>query len=129
MKKLSAQQQHFVNSLLTNLDKMATAIEKHAASVGLDPKLAAEYALHLDKVADGFQTEMFGQESLTQHQAKMAKVLKRDKDEPYMDAFQVQHGVVQADSDEPYMDAFSDDQSSAVALGKDGRNKPLTPGY
>lgn len=129
-KKLSTDQSKAASETLYRLDRLAASIQANHTAWGLPFEAARSIVNHLDRVADEFEQGVFGPESLQRRQAeilKSAKVLQRDSDEGYMDAFQVSHGVVQSDGDEPYMAAYRDDQSAAVQDGKASNGRPLAP--
>jgi len=128
--RLSADQKKAADELLGRLDKCASEIQKNHEAWGLSFEAAKGLVNHLDRVADDLEKRIYGPESLQKRQVeilKAAKVIQRDADEGYMDAFVVDQGVVQQDADEPYMAAYSDDQSSAVQTGKSTTGRPLAP--
>lgn len=88
------------NKILTNLEHSATEIEKLASEKHLDAKIATDLVSKIDDFADKFEIAFFGEESFKRRQAK---VIQRDKDEPYMDTFDNPNKVIQSDKDEPYM--------------------------
>lgn len=129
--RLSAEQKQAADTILGRLDKCAADIQENHKKWGLSLEDARPLVNYLDRIADDFEKRVYGDTSLRNRQIevlKQAKVIQRDKDEPYMDSFVVDQGVVQQDGDEPYMAAYSDDQSSAVQTGKSTTGKPLAPG-
>lgn len=115
---------HLANRILTNLEHTANEIEKLANSGHIDTRLASDLVSKIDGFSDKFEIATFGLESF---RARQAKVLQRDKDEPYMDTFNNPNKVISGDKDEPYMHSvgpsfnskgigtFDVDRSSAVA--------------
>lgn len=139
--RLSADQKKAADITLTRLDKAAAEVEANYQAWGLSLPDAREVVNHLDRIADDLEAHVYGPESMRNrqvevlkvavqkelHQARVAKVLHQDADEPYMKSFAVSQGVVQQDGDEPYMAAYADDQSSAVQSGKSTTGRPLAP--
>lgn len=124
------------NTILTNLEHVATELEKLAEAGHVDAKVAADLVLSLDKFSDEFEVKTFGQDSFN---ARRAAVIQRDKDEPYMDTFDNPNKVIQADKDEPYMhsvpgsfnsrpiETFDVDQSANVRNRDEYQVRDLNP--
>jgi hypothetical protein len=93
-------EKRLANRILTNLEHTATEIEKLAKAGHIDARLAAGLSEKIDAFSDRFEIAAYGEESF---RARQAKVLQRDKDEPYMDTFDNPNKVLQSDKDEPYM--------------------------
>jgi len=93
-------EKRLANRILTNLEHTATEIERLAKAGTVDPRLASELVAKIDGFSDQFEIAAYGDESFCNRQAK---VLQRDKDEPYMDTFNNPNKVIQSDKDEPYM--------------------------
>ena len=93
------------NKVLTQLDTMAAKIESLAKSGKVDKRVASSLVKDIDSFADRFQLAVYGKENFEnfQNKVKSAAVLKRDKDEQYMDTFENPQKVLQSDDDEPYM--------------------------
>jgi hypothetical protein len=130
MKKLSAEEVKSATEVLTSLDRLASEVQANAKTWGMPFKFAKLLVNKLDKIADAVELQSFGPESMARRQVailKEAKVIQRDADEGYMDAFNKVHGIVQRDSDEAYMEAFNDDQSSAVRSGVSSSGRKLAP--
>lgn len=116
-------EKRLANKILTNLEHTATGLEQLAKEGHIDAKLAADLVKEIDQFSDRLEIAAFGDESFRRRQAK---VLQRDKDEPYMDTFDNPNKVIQSDKDEPYMHSvpasfnskaigtFDVDRSSAV---------------
>lgn len=121
---MKVMEKHLANRILTNLEHAATQIEKLAADKKIDVRLASQLAMKIDDFSDKFEVAVFGEESF---RARQARVIQRDKDEPYMDTFDNPNKVIQCDKDEPYMHGvpasfnskpigtFDVDQSAAVS--------------
>jgi ribosomal protein L7/L12 len=113
--KLSAEQSKTASGILTKLDETAKEIQASYEKLGLPLKDAKKMVNALDRIADDFEINAFGEESWENRRQeiedKTAAVYQRDPDESYMDTFQNPHQPHQVDADEPYMDAFSDDDS------------------
>ena len=125
---LTAKQAGIASQYLGRLDKIAADIQDNYASWGMSFNAAKSVVQGLDKVADEFEANVFGADSLAKRQGLVvAKVVQRDSDESYMDTFNNPMKPVQTDADEPYMSAYNDDQSSAVELGKSTTGRPLAP--
>jgi hypothetical protein len=88
------------NRILSNLDATATRIEAAAQAGRIDPRVAASLAKEIDAFSDRVHVAAFGEESLRRHQAK---VLKRDPDESFMDAFENPNAPIKTDPDEEFM--------------------------
>lgn len=126
--KLSAEQSKQASDVLGRIDDLAKTVQANHASWGMSFDDAKTVVNDLDKTADIFERMAFGEESLQRRQQEvLAKVIKREPDEGYMDTFQNPHQPVQTDADEPYMGAYGDDQSSAVADGKEETGEALAP--
>lgn len=112
------------NKVLSNLDLAADKIEALAKDGKLDPRVASSLIHDIDSFADKFEVAAYGKENL---RGRMAKVLKRDPDEKYMDTFDNPNKVIQSDADESFMhktpasfnsdaiDNFDADRSSTVS--------------
>lgn len=116
------------NEVLATLESTADSIERLQAAKKIDPRVAAELVRDIDAFADKFHIATYGEKSLLAYRAKMAKVIKRDADEKYMEAFENTQEPIQVAKDEPYMhkteksfncDAiptYDSDRSSSVSL-------------
>ena len=91
------------NKVLASLDEAAGKLETLAKAGKVDARLAASLIGEIDGFADKFEAAAFGPKNLENRKAKLAKVLQKDKDEPYMDTFENPNKVMQSDSDEEYM--------------------------
>lgn len=119
--------------VLAGIDLLADVIEKDHVALGLEPKQAEELALHLDKTADLLEVACYGADNLAKRKIKLAKdaadkvakVIQKDSDEPYMDTFNAPQKPHQSDADEPYMAHYRDDQTEAVEKGKSTTGQPL----
>lgn len=128
--KLSVDQSKKASEVLGRLDKVAEVIQQNHAAWGMSFDDAKGLVNHLDKIADSFESTVFGEESLQRRQAevlKTAAVLQHDADESYMGTFSAPMKPHQTDGDEPYMQAYADDQSAAVQNGKATNGRPLAP--
>lgn len=115
--KLTAAQVSSVNSVLTELDKLAHSIQIKHASWGMSFEAAKELVNNIDKIADTVEATCFGGQSLLTRQVevfKLAKVIQQDADETYMSTFNSPTKPHQTDADEEYMKQFSDDQTTSV---------------
>ena len=88
------------NRILTNLDTTAQKLEKLVKSGKIDPRVASSLVRDIDAFADRFEVKVFGKDNL---QRRMAKVLKRDSDEGYMETFQNVNAPLKTDPDEEFM--------------------------
>lgn len=88
------------NRILTNLDSAASRLDALSKEGKIDPRLAASLVLEIDSFADRFESAAFGAASL---QKRMAKVIKRDSDETFMDTFENTVKPIKTDPDEEYM--------------------------
>lgn len=112
--------------VLDTLDSTGNMVESLLKAGHLDPRVASELIRNIDSSADRIQTAAFGGESLEAYKAKVAKVIKRDPDEKFMETFQNPQKPLKTDADEPYMHktepsfnsksipTFDDDISSSV---------------
>jgi hypothetical protein len=96
-------QKQTANQVLSGLDRTATRLEGLVKAGKIDPKLAASLITEIDAFADKFQVAAFGPAKFKAFQAKVAKVIKRDSDEGFMDTFENPNKVIQSYADEPYM--------------------------
>jgi len=96
-------QKNVANRVLANLDETANKIDSLVKAGKINPKVASSLVRDIDTFADRFQVAAFGPGSLKRHSEKVAKVLQKDSDEPYMNTFDNPNKVIQSDSDEPYM--------------------------
>lgn len=95
MRKLTASQ---ARSIVAELDAVANEIENRGYNYGIpDRKTAFELAREVDEVSDYIER--------TASRRKQADVLRREPDEPYMEAFNEPGPLLQED-DEIYMDNF-----------------------
>lgn len=99
------------NEVLKKLENIADTVEQLRDKGKVNPRFATDLIQQLDSYADKFHIAAFGEESFRQHQAR---VLQRDKDEPWMDTFDKPFGVHQRDADESYMESYDVDQSTNV---------------
>jgi len=93
-------EKRLANRVLTNLEHTASEIGRLAKEGHIDARLAADLCSNIDGFSDRFEIATFGLESFRNRQAK---VLQREKDEPYMATFDNPNKVIQSDKDEPYM--------------------------
>ena len=92
------------NEVLATLENTAGSIERLRAAKRIDPRVAAGLVRDIDAFADKFHIATYGEKSLLAYRAKMAKVIKKDKDEKYMnDAFENTQKPRKTEPDEPYM--------------------------
>lgn len=146
--KLSSDQLQTTEAILTDLDKVAQAIQDKHEAWGLDVKVAKSLVNHLDKTADRIEQLLLGASNLEHRKAsimlkdpsfarkakqllgedfdRVAAVLQRDQDEDFMDSFESGQ-VLESDGDEAYMAAFDDDQSSSVSRARSTTGRPLVP--
>ncbi len=115
------------NKVLANLDQAAESLTKLAADGNLDKQLVANLVRDIDSFADKFEVAAFGAKSFAARRAKLAKVIKKDPDEAYMDTFDNTVKPLQTDADETFMhkmdpsfngkgqDTFDADRSSTVS--------------
>jgi len=96
-------QKQVANRVLSNLEKTANQVDALAKSGNLDPRVASQITHAIDSFSDRFHVAAFGEKSLADYKARVAKVLEQDSDEPYMKTFDNPNKVIQSDSDEPYM--------------------------
>jgi ABC-type transporter Mla subunit MlaD len=119
--------------ILARLDRIAATVQDKYASWGMPFETAKEVVNALDKTADEIEAASFGADSLAKRQAevlsKTAKVIQRDADEAYMDAFKNPMQPHQVEADERYMSLYKDDQSSAVGSGEASSGRKLAPQY
>ena len=88
------------NRILSNLDTAAQRLEGLAKSGKIDPRLASSLIRDIDGFADRFEVAAFGKGNL---QRRMAKVLKRDPDEKYMETFENVNKPLKTEPDEEFM--------------------------
>lgn len=130
MKKLSQEQVNVASTVLGRLDMLAQTVTQRYSSWGMAQEDAKRVVNALDAVADDFERQVFGEESLQARQIevlKNAKVIEQDSDEAYLRTFNAPSTPIQTDADEPYMQAYRDDQTTAVSLGKSTAGRPLAP--
>jgi hypothetical protein len=96
-------QKQIANKILANLDETADKIDGLAKSGKIDPRLAASLTRDIDAFSDKFHVAAFGSASLKRHALKVAKVIQKDSDEPYMNTFDNPNKVIQSDADETFM--------------------------
>lgn len=125
------------NKVLSNLDYAANRLEGLVRSGKADPRVAS-LVREIDSFADRFQVAAFGMSNLRSHQAK---VLKHDKDEPYMSTFENPNKVLKDDPVDPEefmhktpasfnsgpIDNFDADRSSTVSDRKEYNVRDLNP--
>lgn len=114
------------NKVLLSLDEAVEKLESLVKAGKIDPRLASALVNDIDTFGDKFEVAAFGPKSLENRKAKLAKVLQKDKDEPYMDTFDNTTKPLQTDKDEEFMhkvgpsfnskgiDTFDQDRSSTV---------------
>lgn len=114
------------NKVLASLDSAAEKLEALKNAKKIDPRLASSLIREIDTFADKFESSVFGPKNLAARKAKLAKVLKSDKDELYMSTFENTVKPIQTDADEEYMhkvgpsfnskgiDTFDNDLSSSM---------------
>lgn len=119
------------NQTLATLDDISRRLEVLAGKGLIDTKVATSVVTALDGFSDKFHVAAFGQESLDRYKAHVAKVLKKDSDEKYMDTFDNPNKVISGESDEPYMhkvgpgfnssgiDTFDQDRTTTVTDRKE----------
>lgn len=88
------------NKILTNLDTAAGRIEGLAKAGKIGSHLASSLLKEIDGFADRFEVAAFGADSLKR---RIAKVIKRDPDEKYMDTFENPVKPLKTDADEEFM--------------------------
>ena len=88
------------NKVLSNLDEAAEKLDMLKNAGKIDPRLATSLLREIDGFADRFEIAAYGEKNLS---SRKAKVLEKDKDEPYMDTFDNPNKVIEGDKDEPYM--------------------------
>ena len=86
--------------ILSRLESTANDVETLAKAGKIDPKVAAELTRNIDSFSDRLEIAAFGQDAFN---ARRAKVLQRDPDEPWMDTFENPQKVIEGEPDEPYM--------------------------
>jgi hypothetical protein len=86
--------------ILSRLDSTAKMVEDLRTAGKVDPKEADELLHNIDGFADRFEIAVGGREAF---EARQAKVIKRDSDEPWMDTFENPQKPIQVEPDEPYM--------------------------
>lgn len=86
--------------ILTKLEATASDIEALKKAERIDPKIASELVSNIDTFSDKLEIAAFGKAAF---EARKAKVLMKDPDEPYMDTFENPQKVIDGDPDEPYM--------------------------
>lgn len=121
-----AQADHFI----ARLDRLAATIQDNHEAWGMKFAAAKDLVQAIDKLADEFEKNAYGENSLTIRQAevlKTAEVIQRDSDEKYMDTFKSPSKPIQTEADEPYMRAYADDDTSGVIKGKAENGRPLAP--
>src|SRR5574343_534235 len=91
------------NEVLATLENTANLIERLHKDKKVDPRMASELVRDIDAFSDKFHVAAFGEKSLMAYRARMAKVLQKEPDEPYMDAFENVQEPLQVEPDEPYM--------------------------
>ena len=111
------------NHVLTTLERCANQIETLVKDGKIDPRIATPIVKELDGFSDRFEVSAYGKDNLRK---RMAKVLKRDPDEKFMDTFDNPVKPIKTDADEEYMhkmgpsfngkgmDTFDADRSSTV---------------
>ena len=119
------------NQTLSTLDDIAGRLSALAGKGLIDRKVASSVITWIDGFADKFHVAAFGEESLERFKAHVAKVLKKDSDEKYMDTFDNPNKVISGESDEPYMhkvgpsfnaggiDTFDQDRTTTVTDRKE----------
>lgn len=115
------------NKVLSSLDEAANKLDELAKAGKMDPRLAASLTKEIDSFADKFEVATYGAKNLEARRAKLAKVIQKDKDEPYMDTFENTVKPLKTDPDEEFMhktgpsfnakgqDTFDADRSSTVS--------------
>jgi len=88
------------NKILTSLDDAAGRLAELAKSGKIDPRLASSLVRDIDGFADKFEVAAFGADSLKR---RIAKVIKRDPDEKYMETFENVNKPLKTDADEEFM--------------------------
>jgi hypothetical protein len=127
--------------LLQAYDDTADFVQRHYAKIGLPEKEAKQIVNALDQRADAIEKRAFGEESFEKRKAfalrknaadrraKLAEVLQKESDEPYMSTYKNPMKPLEVNSDEPYMRQYADDQSSGVIHGKASNGRALAPGH
>lgn len=115
------------SQVLATLDKTGNEVERLMKAGHLDPKVASELIHNIDSSADRIQAAAYGPGGLEAYKAQVAKVIKRDPDEKFMETFQNPQAPLKTEPDEPYMHktepsfnsksvpTFDDDISSSVS--------------
>ncbi len=114
--------------VLTALDKTGNDVQDLIERGYLSKEAGSEILRIVDTTADKIQVAAYGQEAFDAYRRQqMAKVIKRDSDEKFMETFENPQKVIQSDADEPYMHkapggfnskdvpTFDDDISSSVS--------------
>lgn len=116
------------NKVLETLDDTAQRLENLKTAGKIDPQVADGLIHEIDSYADRVQVAAFGKDSFSRF---VAKVLKKDSDEKFMDTFDNPNKVIQSDSDEPYMhkappsfnskgiDTYDQDRTTTVSERKE----------
>lgn len=86
--------------ILLKLESTASEVDTLAKAGKIDPKVASELVKNIDQFSDKFEIAAFGKAAF---EARKAKVLEQDSDEPYMKTFENPQKVIEGDPDEPYM--------------------------
>lgn len=84
----------------STLDKVASLFENHHQFLGINKKVAHDFAFRCD-VLSGLLEKKAAEDSKMKH---FARVEQRNSDEPYMDHYNdISKGPIEMESDEPYM--------------------------
>lgn len=107
--------------LTRRLDKIANHVESHYSEIGLSKKEAYDFCLYLDETSDILEKAAEGDEmdEGLEDEELDARTLKKQPDEPYMDAFDNAHQPHQTADDEPYMDHFEENPHTQVVEDDD----------
>ncbi len=118
--------QETARKILSTLDRTGNDIDALVKKGVIAKEAGQEMLQGLDSFADRLQIAVYGQEAFEAYKQKVAKVIKKDSDEKYMDTFQNVQKPIKTDPDEPYMhhadggynskgiDTYDSDDSSQV---------------
>jgi len=88
------------SQMLTKLEATANDVEALVKAGKVDPREASKLVRNIDSFSDKIEIAAYGEKSFN---ARRAKVLMKEPDEPYMDTFENPNKVIDGDKDEPYM--------------------------
>lgn len=99
--------------LTRRLDKIANHVESRYSEIGLSKKEAYDFCLYLDETADLLEKAAEKDHDMEDEEVD-SRVLQKEQDEPYMDAFENSHAPHQTEPDEPYMNHFEENPHTQV---------------